>query len=273
MSKHIRLDEEIVVRGIATTRSHAKALVMAGDVLVNSVPALRPAANVQPGDVISLKQRSRFVSRGGEKLAHALTTFQIDVTGMVAADFGASTGGFTDCLLQNGAIQSYAIDVGYGVLDSRIRDDERVIVMERLNVRYLDDLPEPVDIVVIDVSFISLEKIFPAVKAVLKPDGICVPLIKPQFEAGKADVGKGGVVRDPEVHRRVLESTVGTAQDFGFATLGLTASSLVGPAGNVEFLAHLVLDDMPTVDLSSMIETALIEASNRVATKPGKPNE
>ena len=269
MSKHIRLDLEVVERGLAATRSKARALVMAGDVLVNGVAALRPAANIQPADLISLKERPRFVSRGGEKLAHALTTFGIDVSGMVAADFGASTGGFTDCLLRLGAIRSYAIDVGYGVLDSRIRDDERVIVMERLNVRYLDELPEAIDIVAIDVSFISLEKVLPAAKAVLRQGGICLPLIKPQFEAGKADVGKGGVVRDPAVHRRVLKTTVGFAHDLGFATLGLTASSLIGPAGNVEFLAHFVLDDLPTADLASMIESAMTEASNRVAMKAG----
>ena len=264
MPKQVRLDQEIVDRGIAGTRSFAKALVMAGDVLINGVAASRPAANVQPTDVITLKTRPRFVSRGGEKLAHALQTFDIDVTGMVAADFGASTGGFTDCLLQNGAIRSYAIDVGYGVLDQRIRDDERVVVMERLNVRYLESLPEPVDIVVIDVSFIGLEKIYPAVTNVLRPGGICIPLIKPQFEAGKSDVGKGGVVRDTKVHRRVLTEAAGFAEAAGYSMLGLTASSLVGPAGNVEFLAHLVRGELETPDLAGLIDQAMIEAADRV---------
>jgi 23S rRNA (cytidine1920-2'-O)/16S rRNA (cytidine1409-2'-O)-methyltransferase len=267
--KQSRLDQELVERGLSPTRSHAKALVMAGDVLINGTPVSRPAVTVKPGDVITLKERPRYVSRGGEKLAHALATFEIDVEGMVAADFGASTGGFTDCLLQNGAIRSYAIDVGYGVLDTRMRNDERVIVMERLNARYLESLPEPIDIVVIDVSFISLDKMFPVVKAVLRPGGLCVPLIKPQFEAGKGDVGKGGVVRDPAVHRRVLAEAVEHARSQGLATLCLTASSLIGPAGNVEFLAHLVLDDGPAPDIDVMIDTAMAEAADRVAAKAG----
>jgi 23S rRNA (cytidine1920-2'-O)/16S rRNA (cytidine1409-2'-O)-methyltransferase len=267
MSRTVRLDQEIVERGIASTRSHAKALVMAGDVLINGVVASRPAANVQPTDEITLKAKPRFVSRGGEKLAHALETFGIDVTGMVAADLGASTGGFTDCLLQAGAIRSYAIDVGYGVLDQRIRDDQRVIVMERVNARYIEELPEPIDIVVIDVSFISLDKILPAARAILRPGGTCVPLIKPQFEAGKKDVGKGGVVRDPKIHRRVLTQVVDYAHNSGFAVLGLTASSLVGPAGNVEFLAHLVLGEREEPELEPMIDRAMSEAAERVAVK------
>jgi 23S rRNA (cytidine1920-2'-O)/16S rRNA (cytidine1409-2'-O)-methyltransferase len=268
MAKASRLDQELVERGIAPTRSHAKALVMAGDVLINGAVASRPAATVQPTDELTLKTKPRFVSRGGEKLAHALEEFAIDVTGMVAADFGASTGGFTDCLLQAGAIRSYAIDVGYGVLDQRMRDDERVIVMERINARYIEDLPEPIDIVVIDVSFISLDKILPAAKAVLRPGGRCVPLIKPQFEAGKKDVGKGGVVRDPAVHRRVLGEAADYAHASGFAVMGLTASSLIGPAGNVEFLADLVLDSGAIEPpLEHLIEKAMTEAAGRVAAK------
>jgi 23S rRNA (cytidine1920-2'-O)/16S rRNA (cytidine1409-2'-O)-methyltransferase len=267
MARTVRLDQEIVERGIASTRSHAKALVMAGDVLINGVVASRPAANVQPTDEITLKHKPRFVSRGGEKLAHALETFAIDVTGMVAADLGASTGGFTDCLLQAGAIRSYAIDVGYGVLDQRIRDDPRVVVMERVNARYIEQLPELIDIVVIDVSFISLDKILPAAKAILRPGGNCVPLIKPQFEAGKKDVGKGGVVRDPVVHRRVLNEAAGYAHDSGFSVLGMTASSLVGPAGNVEFLTHLVLDNREEPAIDAMIDQAMTEAAERVAGK------
>ncbi|MEJ7839591.1 MAG: TlyA family RNA methyltransferase [Thermomicrobiales bacterium] len=268
MVKLVRLDQELVDRGLAGTRSFAKALVMAGDVLINGHVASRPAANVQTADVVTLRERPRFVSRGGEKLAHALTTFDIDVRGTIAADFGASTGGFTDCLLQSGAVRSYAIDVGYGVLDQRMRDDPRVTVMERLNVRYLESLPEPVDIVVIDVSFIGLEKIYPAVVNVLRQGGICIPLIKPQFEAGKSDVGKGGVVRDATVHRRVLNEAAAFATIAGFSMIGLTASSLVGPAGNVEFLAHLVRNQCNSPDLQKMIEIDMIEAAERVAIKP-----
>jgi 23S rRNA (cytidine1920-2'-O)/16S rRNA (cytidine1409-2'-O)-methyltransferase len=265
MPKAIRLDQELVTRGIAPTRSHAKALVMAGDVLINGMAASRPAATVLPADILTLKERPRFVSRGGEKLAHALDTFGIEVAGMVAADFGASTGGFTDCLLQRGAIRSYAIDVGYGVLDQRIRDDDRVVVMERENVRYVTGLPEPIDVVVVDVSFISLAKVYGAVTAVLRPGGLCVPLIKPQFEAGKRDVGKGGVVRDPAIHRRVLAEAIEHATVAGFEVLGLTASSLIGPAGNIEFLAHLRQSPEPAPPSEDLIEKAMTEAASRIA--------
>src|SRR5699024_2795839 len=171
--------------GLADTRSKAKALIMAGDVLVNDQRETRAGRNIKSDDVISLREKPRFVSRGGEKLNHALDAFGIDVNGMTGADLGASTGGFSDCLLQRGASRIYAIDVGYGILDERIRTDPRVISMERTNARYVETLPEPIDISVIDVSFISLSLMFPVVARILKPDGTCVPLIKPQFEAGK----------------------------------------------------------------------------------------
>lgn len=197
---------------------------------------------------------------------HALEAFGIDVTGLVAADLGASTGGFTDCLLQRGAARVYAVDVGYGQLDEKLRTDERVIVMERENARYLTALPEPIAITSIDVSFISLKLMFPVVVALSAPGARCVPLIKPQFEAGRADIGKGGVVRDAAVHRRVLETTLAAALEHGLTPHGLVASPLRGPAGNVEFLAHLVNEPPPggNVDIAPMVEAAL-EQARRVA--------
>lgn len=216
---------------------------MAGDIAVNGAASLRAGHSVAPGDEIALVNKPRFVSRGGEKLDHALVSFGIDVQEMVAADLGASTGGFSDCLLQRGAARVYAVDVGYGQLDERIRRDARVVVHERTNARYLESLPEPIDIVTIDVSFISLDLIFPVAAMLLRPGGVCVPLIKPQFEAGRKDVGKGGVVRDSDVHRRVLEKAVQSASRHGLDPLGLVASPLVGPAGNIEFLAYLKLNE------------------------------
>lgn len=246
-----RLDHALVERGLCETRSKAKAVIMAGDVLVNHQKETRAGRQVADRDIVSLKEKPRFVSRGGEKMDGALEAFGIDVADMVAADFGSSTGGFTDCLLQRGARKVYAIDVGYGILDERIRTHERVVAMERTNARHVESLPEPVDIVVIDVSFISLNLIFPAVMRVLKPGGICVPLIKPQFEAGPGNVGKRGVVRDPAVHEMVLRNVLEYANDHGFTPLGLIASPLRGPNGNVEFLAHLateVVESAPTHD-------------------------
>ncbi|CAA9526012.1 MAG: RNA binding methyltransferase FtsJ like [uncultured Thermomicrobiales bacterium] len=255
-----RLDEAVVARGLANTRSRARALILAGDVQVNGATVVRAGAPVRPADAVELAARPRFVSRGGDKLAHALDRFRIVPIGLVAADFGASTGGFTDCLLQGGVSRVYAVDVGYGQLDARLRQDPRVTVMERLNARYLDRLPEPVDLVVIDVSFISLGVIFPVAAKVLISGGRCVPLIKPQFEAGRRDVGKGGVVKDAAIHRQVLETVLAAATENGFSIQGLTASPLRGPAGNVEFLAALTLDREPT-DAAPLIAAALAEAA------------
>lgn len=255
-----RLDQHLVDIGLADTRSRAKALILAGDVLVNSQCETRAGHQVKAGDDVVLRQKPRFVSRGGEKLDHALESFGIDVAGLVVADLGASTGGFSDCLLQRGAARVYAIDVGHGQLDLRVRNDERVIVMEKTNARYLDSLPEPVDIVVIDVSFISLSLMFPVVARILAPGGLCVPLIKPQFEAGRDEIGKGGVVREPRIHRAVLERTTALAVENGLGVLGLVASPLQGPAGNIEFLAHLQLG-APGGDLATMIDRAMSEAA------------
>lgn len=254
-----RLDEVVVKRELAPTRSKARAMIMAGDVLVNDLPVLQAGSPIRATDVVTLKSKPRFVSRGGEKLDHALELFGVRVTDAVCADFGSSTGGFTDCLLQRGAKRVYAIDVGYGQLDQRIRDDERVVVQERVNARYIESLPEPIDLVVIDVSFIGLALILPVAKLVLTERGQCVPLVKPQFEAGRGDVGKGGVVRDPAIHRRVLVKSAECAIENGFAVRGLTKSPIVGPAGNVEFLMHLVAGEEQLSSLDEMIDRALAE--------------
>ena len=230
---------------------------MAGDVLVQELPVLQAGYLIKPDDVITLKAKPRFVSRGGEKMDHALHEFKISVEGSICADLGASTGGFTDCLLQRGASRVYAVDVGYGQIDQKLRDDERVIVMERINARYLEALPEPVDLVVIDVSFISLALILPVARRILTGTGHCVPLVKPQFEVGRGEVGKGGVVRDPAIHRRVLEKSSGYALDNGFRVIGVTRSPIQGPAGNIEFLMHLSSGPGDQPDLEPMFTGAL----------------
>jgi 23S rRNA (cytidine1920-2'-O)/16S rRNA (cytidine1409-2'-O)-methyltransferase len=229
----------LVERGLIETRARARAYVLAGDVLVDGTVVVQAGKPVGPDQSIALREKQRFVSRGGEKLYHALTEFEIDVTDTVCADFGASTGGFTDCLLSRGARRVYAIDVGYGQLHQRLREDDRVVVMERVNVRLLESLPKPVSLVAIDVSFISLKLVFPAVMRVLTEGGWCVPLIKPQFEAGRKDIAKGGVVKEPAVHRRVIREVLADVQQIGLMPVGLTTSPLIGPAGNVEFLAAL----------------------------------
>lgn len=266
MPRPPRLDQVLVDRELAETRSRAKALILAGDVLVNGQRETRAGHPTGPRDEVSLRAAPRFVSRGGEKLDHALATFEIDVEGMIAADLGASTGGFTDCLLQRGAAKVYAVDVGYGQIDERLRTDDRVVVMERVNARYLETLPQPVEIVVIDVSFISLALMFPVVARILANGAQCVPLIKPQFEAGRDEVGKGGVVRDPEIHRQVLARVVHSAAENGLTTLGMVASPLRGPAGNVEFLVRLRKcrsgEELTNTDLVGMIDTAMDQATH-----------
>jgi 23S rRNA (cytidine1920-2'-O)/16S rRNA (cytidine1409-2'-O)-methyltransferase len=249
-----RLDEAVTRLGLAPTRSKARAMIMAGDVLVNGLPSLQAGTAVKSMDEITIKSKPRFVSRGGEKLDHALNEFDVVAEGFVCADLGASTGGFTDCLIQRGAEKVYAIDVGYGQIDQKLRDDPRVIIEERVNARYLESLPEPIDLVVIDVSFISLSLILPVAARLLKHTGICVPLVKPQFEAGRKDVGKGGVVRDAAIHRRVLEQVGGYAEANGFVVCGITTSPIVGPAGNVEFLMKLSRDVVESPELQPLIE-------------------
>jgi len=242
------------------SRSRARALILANDVLINGLPVSKAGAVVHADDAILLKSPPRYVSRGGEKLDHALKAFVVNVDGAVAADFGASTGGFTDCLLQHGATRVYAIDVGYGQLAERLRTDPRVVAMDRLNARSLELLPEPVDLVTIDVSFIGLRLVLPAAKRVLTQDGEIVALVKPQFEAGRTEIGRGGVVRDPKVHKRVLEEIFMMGEDLDLGVTGLTASPLRGPAGNIEFLAHLKPGE-PSIAGAVAIDRVLAEAT------------
>jgi 23S rRNA (cytidine1920-2'-O)/16S rRNA (cytidine1409-2'-O)-methyltransferase len=243
-----RLDQRVVELGLTESREQARRLIMAGEVLVNGQIVDRPAASVIAEAEIVLKSRPRFVSRGGEKLEAALAGFGLEVAGRVCADVGASTGGFTDCLLQRGAARVYAMDVGHGILDYRLRTDPRVVVMEETNARYVPHLPEPVSLITIDASFISLKTLLPVLKAWLptpsaEERGEVVALIKPQFEAGRRDVNKGGgVIKDPAIHRRVLEEVLRFAAGQGLAVRGLLRSPLLGPKGNTEFLAWLAAD-------------------------------
>lgn len=242
LMKRKRLDRLLVERGLVEDRDQARRFIMAGEVRVDGQVVSQADRRILPETSIALEARPPFVSRGGQKLDAALTRFDVNVRGQVAADVGASTGGFTDCLLQRGAASVYAIDVGYGQLDWGLRNDPRVVVMERTNARYLERLPELVGIVTLDVSFISLELILPAVVGWLEPRGQVVALIKPQFEAQRQQVEPGGVVRNPEVHRTVLERVIDAAAVNGLALGGLMPSPLRGPAGNVEFLALWRLD-------------------------------
>ena len=239
-----RLDVLLTEKGFCDSRSKAQAIIMAGHVYVDGQKADKPGISYEETVDIEVRGEScPYVSRGGLKLEKALRDFGVDPTGFVCSDSGASTGGFTDCLLQQGASKVFAIDVGYGQLDWKIRSDPRVVVMERTNIRYVtpDDLGEALDLSVIDVSFISLKIVLPAIKALLKPTGQVLCLIKPQFEAGREKVGKKGVVRDPETHKQVLDDFVALADSLQFTILGLTFSPVKGPEGNIEFLGHLTL--------------------------------
>jgi 23S rRNA (cytidine1920-2'-O)/16S rRNA (cytidine1409-2'-O)-methyltransferase len=238
-----RLDQALVERGLCESRERAKRLILAAQVRVNSQTARKPGDAVKPGDEITLVAAEKFVSRGGRKLEHALLHFKIDVAGKIAIDLGASTGGFTDCLLQNGAAKVFAVDVGRGQLAWKLRNDRRVVVMEKTNARHLklEQMPEsfsPADFAAIDCSFISLRKILPAAVGLLKPDGRIVALVKPQFEAGKAEADKGrGVISDSAIHERVLsEMREFVAAQAGLCWRDVVESPLLGPAGNKEFL-------------------------------------
>ncbi len=255
-----RLDILLVEQGLAESRERARALIMAGSVLVDDAPAGKAGQMVAAGSRVAIKESLRYVSRGGLKLEAALDAFAVDPAGLVVADVGASTGGFSDCLLQRGAVHIYAIDVGYGQLAWSLRQDSRVTSLERTNVRTLKALPGnvQVDLAVIDVSFIGLDLVLPAVARYLRLGGQAIVLIKPQFEAGRARVGKGGVVRDPAVHRDVLAQVLTWADGHGWAVQGLIRSPITGPKGNVEFLALLGRsDDAASVDLQALMDAVL----------------
>lgn len=251
-----RLDVLLVERGLADSRAKAQALIMAGQVRVQGQVVLKPATSIDPASQLELERGPRFVSRGGEKLDAALDAFGLEVKKLICADVGASTGGFTDCLLQRGAAKVYAIDVGKGILHWKLRNDPRVIIMEETNARYVESLPEQPSLVTIDASFISLRILLPVVKNWIfpirsalisvengeRPGRDIVALIKPQFEASRKDVARGdGVIRDPEIHRQVLLDVLTFAQSQGFGLQGLIKSPLLGPKGNTEFLAWMTL--------------------------------
>ncbi|WP_294547427.1 TlyA family RNA methyltransferase [uncultured Pseudoflavonifractor sp.] len=258
MSKK-RLDVLLCERGLMESRQKAQAVIMAGQVYVAGQKVDKAGAQIEESAEIEVRGKTlSYVSRGGLKLEKAMQTFPIVLTGAICGDIGASTGGFTDCMLQNGAAKVYAVDVGYGQLAWSLRSDERVICMERTNARYLthEQIPDELDFASIDVSFISLRLILPAVRGLLKPDGHVVCLVKPQFEAGKEKVGKKGVVRDPKVHLEVLEQFLINARDAGFAIKDMTYSPVRGPEGNIEYLGFLsagISEDTWRGDLEALV--------------------
>jgi 23S rRNA (cytidine1920-2'-O)/16S rRNA (cytidine1409-2'-O)-methyltransferase len=234
-----RIDSLLVAEGLVASRAKAQALIMAGEVTVDGRAVTKPGTLIEEGAAIVISEPPPFVSRGGIKLDHALDEFRLDVRGKVAADIGASTGGFTDCLLKRGASRVYAIDVGYGQLDYRLRQDPRVVVMERVNARYPISLPEKVDLATIDLSFISVTKVIPSVAQILKEDGYLVVLVKPQFESRKGEVGKGGIIKDPQLHAAILGRFIVWVVDNGFRLKGLIVSPILGTEGNKEFFVLL----------------------------------
>jgi 23S rRNA (cytidine1920-2'-O)/16S rRNA (cytidine1409-2'-O)-methyltransferase len=253
-----RLDILLVERGLAETRSKAQAIIMAGQVRVKGQMVDRAGAAFLPDVQIEVDSGPRFVSRGGEKLLAALEAFAVNPAGLTCADVGASTGGFSDCLLQHGAARIYAIDVGKGILHWKLRSDARMVVMEETNARYVEALPEQVQLIVCDASFISLKTLLPVFSHWLAEDAQVITLIKPQFEAGRVDVARGdGVVRDPVIHRRVLVEVLEFVQKMDLGVRGLIRSPLLGPKGNTEFLAWLDRQKTST-DVSALIERALL---------------
>ncbi len=239
MSKKLRLDQLLVAGGFFASREQAQRAVMAGEVKIGTEIAAKPSQLVDPDAEIIVEAPPKFVGRGGLKLEGALDHFKIDIAGKTALDIGASTGGFTDCLLQRGAVKVYAVDVGHGQLDWKIRNDPRVIVMEKVNARLLsgDHVPEAVDLCVIDVSFISLTLILPRVFKLIASNGTVLALIKPQFELQRADVGGGGIVREPELHKKAQDKIVGFVTNLGYTVIGIVPSAITGADGNQEFFA------------------------------------
>ena len=254
-----RLDVVLAERGLAESRQKAQAVIMAGQVYVNGQKVDKAGAPIGEDAQIEVRGKALpYVSRGGLKLEKAMSCWPIHLTGAVCADIGASTGGFTDCMLQNGAAKVYAVDVGYNQLDWRLRTHPQVVCMERTNARYLtaEQIPQPLDFFSVDVSFISLSLILPALRPLLKPDGQGVCLVKPQFEAGKEKVGKKGVVRDPQVHLEVLEHFLDHAAQAGFTVKDITFSPIRGPEGNIEYLGYLSAEEGPPYqgDLKALVE-------------------
>ncbi|MBP2649341.1 MAG: hemolysin [Firmicutes bacterium] len=267
--KKNRLDVLLVEQGLVPSRERAKSSIMAGKVFVNGQKIDKAGTMVAVDASITVSGDGiGYVSRGGLKLAKAIKVFDIDLTDKVAADIGASTGGFTDCALKNGAVKVYAIDVGYGQLAWSLRTDSRVINMERTNIRMVTSaaFTEPLDFISVDVAFISLDKVLPVVKAILAPTGEVVALIKPQFEAGREKVGKKGVVKDPAVHMEVIDRVITTACNLGFGILGLDSSPIKGPEGNIEYLLHLAAN-ADKIEYDSTIITKIVDNAHNVLNK------
>jgi 23S rRNA (cytidine1920-2'-O)/16S rRNA (cytidine1409-2'-O)-methyltransferase len=259
----VRVDILLVERGLAESRNQAQRLVMAGQVRANGQVVSKPSTTMPAEAVLTIDQGPAFVSRGGEKLQAALQAFAVDTAGKVCADVGASTGGFTDCLLQNGAAKVYAIDVGQGILHWKLRTDPRVVVMEDTNARYLEGLPEPIDLVTVDASFISLKILLPVIKGWFRSaatpggsgGGDAIALVKPQFEAGRSQTARGdGVIRDPVVHRQVLQDVSSFALAQGYRVRGVLRSPLLGPKGNAEFLVWMDYPARLADDLEAMLD-------------------
>lgn len=257
-----RLDRLLVERGFFPSREKARRIILAGEVYLERKRIDKPGTTVESNSRIEVKRRSPYVSRGGEKLARALKEFGIDIRGKIALDAGASTGGFTDCLLKQGAKKVYAVDVGYGQLAWRLRKDPRVVTIERRNIRYLtkEELAEPIELVTLDLSFISLTKVLEAVSNLLSPGGEVITLIKPQFEAGREKVGRGGVVRDQKIHREVIFKVLEKAREIGLKTRGLTSSPLRGPAGNIEYFVYLSKEGKEIADIPEKIREVITHA-------------
>ena len=263
MSEKIRLDSRIFDLGLTDSREKAKAFIMAGQVYVNGMKASKAGLTVTEKDTIEVRGTSEFVSRGGHKLKKAMSSFPISLKDKICMDVGASTGGFTDCMLQNGASKVYSIDVGYGQLAWKLRSDDRVVNLERTNIRYVTDetVPDKIDFFSVDVSFISLTLVLPAVIKLLSENGEGVCLIKPQFEAGREKVGKKGVVRDKAVHSEVVEKIRSFATETGFSVLGLDYSPIKGPEGNIEYLIHIGLnkDNNTEISVDDVVEASHAE--------------
>ncbi|MBQ3498753.1 MAG: TlyA family RNA methyltransferase [Clostridia bacterium] len=261
MSDKKRLDVALFELGLTESREKAKALIMAGQVYVNGQKSLKAGDNVKPDDKIEVRgEKMPFVSRGGYKLDKAMKSFGLSLDGKICMDVGASTGGFTDCMLINGAVKVYSIDVGYGQLAWKLRSDERVINLERTNFRYVtrEQVPDEIDFSSVDVSFISLKLILPVMFSLLKADGEAVCLVKPQFEAGREKIGKKGVVRDKAVHLEVIDNCVGYARESGFKIKGLDFSPVKGPEGNIEYLLYITKTDIdePEIDASVVVNNS-----------------
>ena len=260
----IRLDQYLVQHGLVQSRERAKALIMSGIVFVNEQKVDKAGEMIKEDAKVEVRGHDiGYVSRGGLKLEKAMKCFPLTPNGKVCMDIGASTGGFTDCMLQNGAVKVYAVDVGYGQLAWKLRTDERVVNMERQNIRYLEpeNLAEPIEFFSVDVSFISLKLVFPTAQKITTPDAMGVCLVKPQFEAGKEKVGKNGVVRDPATHREVLHNAMRYAADNGFAVRGLDFSPVKGPEGNIEYLMFVQKNAEPTV-LDDSVAEQVVAASH-----------